>query len=187
MNIKKHFLTTYELIISALFIALITVGAFIKIPLGSIPITLQSMFVLLAGQILTPKCAALTILIYIAMGLFGLPVFSGGGGLSYILTPMFGYIVGFFFAAIIVSAISHKGNSKICKLILANFFGLIFIYVCGIGYYILLNLFYFNKVIDIAALLLMGVVVFIPKDVVFCVITAIIAKRISPIISRKIT
>ena len=110
MNTKKRFFTTYDLILSALFVALITVGAFIKIPVGPVPITLQFMFVLLAGQILNLKSVLLTIIVYIAMGLMGFPVFSGGGGLTYVLTPTFGYIVGFVFAAIVVNLISHKGK-----------------------------------------------------------------------------
>lgn len=184
MNTKKRFLTTYDLILSALFIALITVGSFIKIPIGPVPITLQFMFVLLAGQILKPKAAAITLIIYMSMGLLGLPVFSGGGGLSYILTPTFGYILGFVFAAITVSFISNKAKRSFLKLLLANFAGFTTVYVFGLSYYIILSHFYFNTLLDLGAVLLSGFVVFVPTDLAFCVLTAVISKRINPILIK---
>ena len=179
MNTKKRFLTTYDLILSALFIAIISVGAFIKIPIGPVPITLQFMFVLLAGQILNPKSATITMIIYTVMGLLGIPVFSGGGGLSYVLTPTFGYILGLFAAAIIVSVVSNKCKKSFLKLLLANLLGFIFVYAFGLSYYILLSIFYFNAVLDLGNILLMGFVVFITTDILFCVLTAIISKRIN--------
>ncbi len=185
MNTKKRFLTTYDLILSALFIALITVGAFVKIPIGPVPISLQFMFVLLAGQILKPKSALLALIIYLVMGLLGLPVFSGGGGLSYVLTPTFGYIVGFVFSAITVSLISNKAKGSFLKLLLANFAGFATVYIFGLSYYIILSHFYFNMLLDLGAVLLAGFVVFIPTDLAFCVLTAVISKRINPLISKR--
>ena len=184
MNIKKHFFTTYDLILSALFIALISVGSFVKIPLGPVPITLQFMFVLLAGQMFNPKCAVVTLIIYTVMGILGLPIFSGGGGVSYILTPTFGYILGFVFAALAISVISHSGKRTFSKLLLANFTGFAIVYIFGLGHYILLSHFYFNMILDLGAVLLFGFVVFIPTDLVFCILTAIISKRLSPIIAK---
>ena len=184
MNTKKHFSTTYDLILSALFIAFITVGAFIKIPVGPVPITLQFIFVLLAGHILKWQSVGIALIIYTVLGVLGIPVFSGGGGLSYVLTPSFGYIVGFVFAAIIVSLISHNCKQTFLRFLVANFMGLFIVYICGLGYYILLNLFYFNRVVDFSLLLITGFVIFIPTDVLFCVLTALISKRIKPILSR---
>ena len=187
MNTKKRFLTTYDLILSALFIALITVGAFIKIPIGPVPISLQFMFVLLAGQILKPRSALLTLIIYLVMGLLGLPVFSGGGGLSYVLTPTFGYIVGFVFAAITVSFISHSVKKTFSKLFLANFAGFLVVYIFGLSYYIILSHFYFNMLLDLGVVLLFGFVVFIPTDLAFCILTAVISKRLNPILAKRMS
>ena len=185
MNTKKRFFTTYELILSALFIALITVGAFIKIPIGPVPVTLQFMFVLLAGQVLKLKSAVITLIIYTVMGLLGLPVFSGGGGLSYIVTPTFGYIVGFVFAVLVVSLISHNGKITFLKLLSANFLGFIVVYVFGIGYYILLSHFYFDTLLDFGVVLMTGFVAFIPTDIAFCILTAVISKRLRPILTKR--
>ena len=184
MNTKNRFFTTYDLILSAFFIALITVGAFIKIPIGPVPITLQFMFVLLAGQLLNPKSAVLSLTLYTAMGLMGFPVFSGGGGLSYVLTPTFGYIVGFVFASMAVSLISHNGKNTFLKFLFANLAGFAVVYVCGLGYYILLSNFYFDTVLDIGTILLAGFVVFIPTDITFCVLIALLSKRLSQILEK---
>ena len=185
MNTKKHFFTTYDLILSALFVALISVGAFIRIPVGPVPITLQIMFVLLAGQLLKWHSAVITLCVYTALGLLGLPVFSGGGGIGYVLTPSFGYVIGFILASAVVSVISNNGKQTIVRFFTANMVGLIIVYLFGLAYYILLSRFYFGEIIDLGSVLLMGSVVFVPSDLLFCILNAIISKRIKPIINRK--
>jgi biotin transport system substrate-specific component len=82
--------------------ALSAAGAFIKIPLWPVAITLQTFFVILSGIILGPRYGALSQLVYLILGLLGLPVFSGGGGLSYIMRPSFGYLIGFIAAPLAV-------------------------------------------------------------------------------------
>ena len=85
---------TKQLILCAMFVALIAIGAFITIPIPIIPLTLQDLFVMLAGILLGPKWGALASLIYVFMGLAGLPVFTQGGGLAYVLKPSFGFLIG---------------------------------------------------------------------------------------------
>ena len=88
--------TTREITLISLFSALTAIGAFISIPLGPVPITLQTLFVLLAGFLLSPRSAALSQIVYIGIGLAGVPIFSGfTGGLQAILKPSFGFLVGF--------------------------------------------------------------------------------------------
>lgn len=84
----------------ALLAALVAAGAFIKVPLPPIPFTLQTFFVLLAGLLLGPVGGALCLLLYLAVGVLGLPVFSGGGsGLGHLMGPTGGFLVGFVLAA----------------------------------------------------------------------------------------
>ena len=90
---------TKQLILCAMFVALIAIGAFITIPIPIIPLTLQDLFVMLAGILLGPKWGALASLIYVFMGLAGLPVFTQGGGLAYVLKPSFGFLIGFSFCS----------------------------------------------------------------------------------------
>ena len=77
-------LSTKSLILCSLFAALIAVGAFIKIPIPVVPFTLQVLFTTLAGLLLGPKLGAISVGIYLLIGLIGIPVFTQGGGPSYI-------------------------------------------------------------------------------------------------------
>ena len=92
------------IILTALFTALTAVGAFIKIPVGPTPISAQLLFIALAGMILGPYWGALSQVLYVALGLAGLPIFTGGGGISYIYSPSFGFLLGFIFVPVIIGA-----------------------------------------------------------------------------------
>ncbi len=76
----KSELSIRNVAISALFIALITIGTFIRIPIPLLPFTLQFLFTMLAGLLLGGRWGALTVFIYIVLGLMGVPVFTEGGG-----------------------------------------------------------------------------------------------------------
>ena len=78
---------TRDMILCAMFVALIAVGAFIKVPVPVVPFTLQYLFTMLAGLLLGAKKGALTVGVYILLGLFGLPIFAQGGGIGYIFQP----------------------------------------------------------------------------------------------------
>jgi len=99
---------TRDLILVALFAALTAVGAFIKIPIPYVPFTLQYFFCALAGIILGSKLGALSQIIYVAVGLVGAPVFTDGGGITYIFKPTFGYLIGFIVAAYVIGKIREK-------------------------------------------------------------------------------
>jgi biotin transport system substrate-specific component len=90
----------------ATFAAFIAVCALLPaIPVGGIavPITLQTFGVMLAGIVLGARRGALAVLLYVVVGLAGLPVFSGGtGGLAIVAKASFGYVIGFVLAAALV-------------------------------------------------------------------------------------
>ena len=87
----------------ALFTALIVVGGFVRIPVGTIPITLQTLFVLLGASLCGKTVGVLSAVVYLIIGLIGVPVFSAGGGIFYVLQPTFGYLLGFVLAGLIIS------------------------------------------------------------------------------------
>lgn len=95
----------------AVFAALIVVAAVLPgIPIGSlgVPITLQTLAVMLAGLCLGPVRGALAVLLYLVLGLVGLPVFSGGrSGLQVLTTPSAGYLIGFVLAAFVVGLVAR--------------------------------------------------------------------------------
>ena len=65
--------------------------SFIRIPVPLVPFTLQITFTTLAGLLLGSKKGAISVAVYVLMGLIGIPVFTQGGGFSYVLKPSFGF------------------------------------------------------------------------------------------------
>ena len=124
-------LTTRELATAALFTALISVAAFVAIPVGSVPFTLQVYVVLLAGMVLGPRLGTLSVAAYLVLGLAA-PVYAGGGsGLGVLLGPTGGYLWGFLGAALVAGLISHRGESTVQRLLVAGLAGLVPIYALG--------------------------------------------------------
>lgn len=181
MKVKNCF-STFDIILCGLFIALFTVGAYIRIPIMGVPFTLQLFFIMLAGQILKWHTAAFAVMTYIVLGVLGLPVFAGGGGIGYILTPGFGYLLGFVFCAVFIAA--GNKNSSVLRQTLKNFFGVILVYLCGSVYTILITEFYLNQTINLWGILLSGIIVFIPTDICFCVVSAIVSKRVNKLLIK---
>ena len=113
MNKPKQ--TTYikGMVFAALFAALTAAVSPFKIPLGftPVPITLQTLMVLLSGAMLGPYYGALAMILYILVGALGLPVFAGGGsGIGALLGPSGGYLFSYFIAAFVVGKMLEKKN-----------------------------------------------------------------------------
>lgn len=95
---------TRDLTTAALIVALLAVSAYVTIPLGTVPVTLQVFVVVLASLLLRPGWAAAAMGVYLLMGAAGLPVFSGGlGGFGVLAGPTGGYLIGFAVAATVGS------------------------------------------------------------------------------------
>lgn len=98
--LDSSLLSIQRLVWISLMAALIAVGAFVHVPLGPAPISLQTFFVMLAGFVLGPARSLLAVALYLAAGLIGLPVFAGGtSGIARILGPTGGFLLGFFLQA----------------------------------------------------------------------------------------
>ena len=84
----------------AIFATLTTLGAYIHIPLTPIPITLQTLFTYLSGTLLGGRLGALSQLVYVLMGMLGLPVYAGGkAGITHLFGPTGGFLLGFILAS----------------------------------------------------------------------------------------
>lgn len=186
VKMKKSF-KTYNITLCAMFTALIAVGAFIKIPIPHVPITLQTFFVILAGHILGPKWGAASALVYMITGLIGIPIFTEGGGPGYIFKTTFGYIIGFIIGAYITGMIARKTSSPSYKrLICASFAGLAAIYICGMIYcYLIANL-YLEVNMTAKSVFLLCFLFVIPGDIVSCILASFLSKRLISIINRSI-
>ena len=170
-------------IMCALSCALIIVGAFIRIPLSPLSITLQAEFVLLSALLLGARKACTAVGVYILLGLCGIPVFTQGGGLSYVLRPSFGFVVGFLAAAAVTGcAVTRLKKYSFLNLYVSCFAGIVVLYVLGVAYFYLITRFYLESQIGFMNLMSACVVVTLPVDVVLCIPVALCAKRLLPIL-----
>jgi biotin transport system substrate-specific component len=176
----------FSLILVAMFASLTAIGAFIKIPTPVVPLTLQIMFVFLAGCLLGSKQGGLSQLVYVGVGLVGFPVFTGGGGLTYIFKPTFGYLVGFIIAAYVIGKlVEGKKTPSFKDFFIANMIGLAFVYICGIIYlYISLNI-WIAQPTSLWAVLVMGFFTSIPADVLLGIGASIAAVRLYRLFERR--
>ena len=176
---------TKNICLCAMFTALITIGAFIKIPIPPVPFTLQVEFVLLAGLILGAVWGSLSVWIYVFMGLIGLPVFTQGGGLGYVVNPSFGYLIGFGIAAFVMGHIAAgKSEPSYLRLLIACFVGLAISYAMGMVYYYFISTLYLGKEVGLWWLIWNFFLIIIPKDIIMSFLVALIAKRVRPAINR---
>jgi biotin transport system substrate-specific component len=126
---------TRNLVVSALLAALLAASAWIAIPTGAVPVTLQVFIVLLCGLLLPLSWAAVPVVVYVVLGAVGVPVFSGAvGGPGVLLGPTGGYIFGFVLAAPMVAAVRTGMRGHTADVFadgVGVFFGLVFIYALG--------------------------------------------------------
>ena len=141
---------------SAAFIGLISIGAWVSVPFFPVPLTLQTLFVLLAGAVMK-RYAIIPVSLYVILGALGLPVFhTGATGFGILLGPTGGYLAGFVFAAFVVGLFYERESStmKITGLVA----GTGIIYVCGISWLMYsLSVGFFPAIIS-------GVLPFLPGD-----------------------
>lgn len=179
-------LSIQKISLCALFTALISVGAFIKIPVPMVPFTLQTMFVTFAGLLLGGKTGGLSALLYMVLGLIGVPVFTGGGGFNYVLKPTFGYIIGFCISAYIIGKMTHKDSdvASLKQMFVAMLVGLGITYLIGLIYFYIIANFVSGTNMSAAKILTVGFLMTIPGDLVTCSLACVVSKRILPHISK---
>ncbi|WP_018124678.1 biotin transporter BioY [Desulfovibrio oxyclinae] len=94
---------------TAIMASAIAVGAYLIVPIGPVPISMQPLFVFLAGMILGPRYGMAAVGLYILAGIAGMPVFSGGGaGIGYALGPTGGYLVGFLLSPLFTGRVRDE-------------------------------------------------------------------------------
>lgn len=122
------------MILASMFGAATAAGAYIMIPLPLVPITLQTLFLNLAAALLGGGLGALSQVVYVLIGIIGLPVFAGGkAGLGVLLGPTGGYLIGFIVGAYVVGKlIEIRGDPGFVWTACSMVVGMIVIYACGV-------------------------------------------------------
>lgn len=154
---NRTYILPEDLVVISLFAVLTAVGALIVIPLpfSPVPITLQTLFCILSGAILGKNRGLMSQVLYLLLGISGLPVFSkGGSGLGFLIGPTGGYLFGFMIGSYVCGLLVEKGF-----VVIGMTAGIILIYITGL---IQLK---FVLTLAWAKVFLIGAMPFIPGDV----------------------
>ncbi len=168
--------TTREMVRVSLFASLTAVGGLISIPLplGLVPLSLQSLITYLAGIFLGPFLGAASQLVYILLGCLNLPVFAGGlAGYAVLLGPTGGYLWGFVLASFVIGSLVRVRRST-WWVLLALLAGTAVIYGCG--------LWQLRAVTGASwpRAFWLGAAVFLPGDILKMILAVYLARKIPP-------
>lgn len=145
----------------------------LSIPIGPVPISLQAFTVLLAVYVLGMKDGTIALLIYLLLGLVGVPVFSGyTAGPAKLLGPTGGYIIGFIFQALIAGYFIDRFYNKVWLQFVGMVLGLIVLYAFGTAWLA------FSAHMTAGAALMAGVIPFIPFDIAKIIVAMLLGRPI---------
>ena len=165
---------------SGLFIALMIVSAFISIPIGPIKITLQFMVTNICCLLLGKKWGGISVLLYLLLGLFGLPIFSSGGGFAYVLQPSFGFLIGMAIGGFVAAWFREKlGKTNFVAFFLASLIDMVIMDIIGVAYGAGIMYGYMNSTMDVWKFLMVMLIPFIPIDIAKCAISAVVCSKLS--------
>ncbi|MFE1167102.1 biotin transporter BioY [Nocardiopsis sp. NPDC058789] len=177
-HVRYRGLTARDLALVAVFAALIAaLSVTVAIPIGPVPITLQTLGIMLAPSLLGWKRGSLAIAAFLALGLAGLPLFAGGrGGLAVLAGPSAGFIVSWIFAALVIGLLTDlmvaRGKYGFWRGLLINLLGgVVVIYAIGVPWMAVV----LGDGVLAGAL---SMTAFLPGDVVKAVVTAAIASAV---------
>ncbi len=173
---------TSEMTKMALMVAMNCISAYLILPLpfSMSPIALQTMIVNLTGYVLNTKQAFMTMLVYLLVGLAGVPVFTGGSaGPGKLFGPTGGYLFGFLLTAVFLAYFKGEKYSFKRYALLGCIVGIPLIYAPGVVQLKLVTGMAWDKA------LMTGAVPFIPLDIVKCLAAAVIAGPINRIFNNR--
>ena len=168
----------FMMAVTAVMAALIAVVAPFSIPAGQVSFTLCTLLLYLSPYILGWKRAALATLIYIMLGMVGMPVFSGfKGGFGVLAGPTGGYILGFFFQALLYWWMTARLGEALRVKIAASVLGLILCYAFGTAWYLVLYV-QMGKPMGLLTALGYCVFPFIVPDLVKLALAVLLSQRV---------
>ncbi len=169
----------------AVFVVLMMLtGVVIKIPFPFVPLTFQTAVCIMAGLLLGWKKGLYAMAAYIVLGLVGLPVFSAGGGIFYVLKPSFGYVIGFAAGAAVAGLVRGKKiTAPLWRYVLGALAGFAVNYAIGIAYFIIVWL--ANGWADLGGAIISYNLIYMPKDVVLSFGAAILSCKLTPFVLQK--
>ena len=181
--------TVLPLVLTALFAALTAIGAFLRIPAGEISFTLQVFFHLHGRHPARSVVGAASQVVYVLLGLIGLPIFTEGGGLMYLAKPSCGFLLGLPLMAMVIGLLTRdlkastlRGHAVrgMLRIALACVAGLAVLYLIGLPYmyFVLAGKWSIQKTI------VSGCLIFLPFDALKIVVTTLLCVRLLPVLRR---
>ncbi len=169
---------TKDLVLTAVFAAVIAVLSQIAVPLGftPVPVSLGTVGVFLAAGLLRFPGGVISVIVYLLLGVVGLPVFANfGSGIGTILGPTGGFLFGYAVASLVMGAILSK-NAKTVSVVISLIFASLVIYGCGIVGFMA------STGSDLVTTLAATVIPFLPGDIIKIAVCTVPIARL-----RKVT
>ena len=177
---------TRNMLLIAMFAALTAIGAFLRIPTPLVPFTLQFLFCAYAGLFLGWRRGMASQLLYVGLGLIGIPIFTQGGGPSYVLQPTFGFLIGYILGAGVMGyGRSLLKSDRFLPLLGVVLAGITTIYICGFLYLHGILTLYLGKSLTLWQTFMIGIAPYILSDFILSVIIAFTATKVLPILRRQ--
>ena len=176
---EKNFFNLKDMVLMALFAALTCVLAPLAVPIGPVPISLTNLVIYFSLYVLGWQRATITYIVYLLLGLVGLPVFSGfSGGVGKLLGPTGGYLIGFIFLAAIAGFFVEKFPAKIYMHVVGMIIGMALCYIFGTAWLA------GQLGMSFVAALGIGVIPYLPGDTAKIIIAIIAGPQIRKAVSR---
>ena len=170
---------------SALMCALIIVSTlWIRFPIPGTDVMFTTQVFLAGGQafslgqLLPPRYCLYTLLLYVGMGLAGVPVFSSICGPAVLSTPSFGYLLGFIVAAPAEAFFRQKMQKKQSRDFLAALLGIVVIYAVALPYVAILKGAFLSAPVPFSVLMYSYFLVFLPLDLVKAFLAGLLGRRL---------
>ncbi|WP_164914432.1 biotin transporter BioY [Aminipila luticellarii] len=178
-----HYTKTTNMILCAVFAAItgVSAGLMLPLPFTPVPITLSTLAVMLTGALLGGWYGSASMIVYLLLGIFGAPVFSGyTGGFDKLIGPTGGYLAGYILTAFITGIIIEKMNKKnnLYINVLAMALGLSACYVLGTLWYM------FSTGTPLWTALISCVFPFLIGDALKIAVAAVLASKLRPAMHR---
>jgi biotin transport system substrate-specific component len=168
-----------KMLLTALFAAFTAAGAILHIGDAS----LQSMFSVASGILLGPVWGPMSQLLYVGMGLMGVPIFLEGGGPMYAVHPTFGFLIGMILASFVSGILAEKTEWNIW---LVAALGFLSVYVTGFPFLYFISKYYYKTEGMSLFIAFKMAIVYIPMDFGKLCVTAPLSKKLLPVIRKDL-
>lgn len=182
---RRKKLGTHDMVYIALFVVVIVICSWIAVPVGAIPVTMQTFAIFLTIKSLGGRRGSIAVLVYLLMGAVGLPVFSGfRGGIGVLFHTTGGYILGFLPAALLMWGIEVLFGRKQWVSAISMLFGLLLCYVFGTAWFLMLYM-KNTGTIGLGTVLGWCVLPFVIPDLIKAGLALVLGKRIAVLSFRS--